>query len=69
MRHNFACVLAIMGDKEGSLKMLASMLPRAGAYQVTVVATDSDFDSISDDPRFQKMVADAKKRHGMEDAQ
>jgi adenylate cyclase len=69
MRYNFACVLSIMGDKEGALKMLRSTLPLAGAFQVTVAAADTDFDSIRDDPRFQKMIADAKKRHGLDDAQ
>jgi adenylate cyclase len=67
MRYNFACVLAIMGDKDGALKMLQNTLPLAGAYQVTVAATDTDFDSIRDDPRFQKILADAKRRHGLED--
>jgi adenylate cyclase len=68
MRYNFACVLAIMDDKEGALKMLQSTLPLAGALQVTVAAADTDFDSIRDDPRFQKMIAEAKRRHGLEDA-
>ena len=69
MRYNFACVLAIMGDKEGALKMLDSTLPLVGAYQVAIAAVDTDFDSIRDDPRFQKIIADAKKRHGLDDAQ
>jgi adenylate cyclase len=68
MRYNFACVLSIMEDKEGALKMLASTLPLAGAFQVTVAATDTDFDNIRDDPRFQKMLADAMARHGIADA-
>ena len=67
MRYNFACVLSIMGDKEGSLKMLQSTLPLASEYQVRVAATDTDFDSIRDDPRFHKIISDAKKRHGIKD--
>ena len=65
MRYNFACVLAIMGDKEGALKMLQSVLPLVGEYQVRVVDTDTDLDSIRDDPRFGKMIAAAKERLGI----
>jgi adenylate cyclase len=67
MRYNFACVLAIMGDKEAALKMLQSALSLAGAYQVRVAETDTDFDSIRDDPRFQAMLADSKKRLGIKE--
>jgi adenylate cyclase len=67
MRYNFACVLAIMDDREAALKMLRSALSLAGAYQVSIAETDTDFDSIRDDPRFQAMLADAKKRLGMKE--
>jgi adenylate cyclase len=66
MRYNFACVLAIMGDRESALKMLQSALSLAGAYQVRIAETDTDFDSIRDDPRFQTMLAQAKQRLGIE---
>jgi adenylate cyclase len=69
MRYNFACVRAIMGDNDGALKMLQSTLPLAGAFQVAVAATDTDLDALRDDPRFQRMIADAKRQHGMVDAQ
>jgi adenylate cyclase len=68
MRYNFACVLSIMGDKEGALKMLHSTLSLAGAYQVRVAETDTDFDRIRDDPRFQKMLESAKQRLGIADS-
>jgi adenylate cyclase len=68
MRYNFACILAAaLGDKEAALKMLESTLARSGAYQVTIAETDTDFDAIREDPRFQKIIADAKKRHGMDE--
>jgi adenylate cyclase len=66
MRYNFACVSAIMGDNEGALKMLQSMLPMAGAFQVAVADTDTDLDPLRDDSRFQKIIADAKRRHGLD---
>jgi adenylate cyclase len=65
MRYNFACVLAIMGDKEPALKMLQSTLSVAGAYQVRIAENDTDFDKIRDDPRFQKIISDAKRRVGI----
>jgi adenylate cyclase len=67
MRYNFACVLAIMGDREAALKMLQSALSLAGAYQVRIAETDTDFDSIRDDPRFQTMLSSAKERLGMKE--
>jgi adenylate cyclase len=67
MRYNFACVLAIMGDREAALKMLQSTLSLAGAYQVRIAETDTDFDTIRDDPRFQKMLSSAKERLGIKE--
>jgi adenylate cyclase len=67
MRYNFACILAdALRDKEAALKMLESAISRSGAYQVMIADTDTDFDAIRDDPRFQKIIADAKRRHGMD---
>lgn len=69
MRYNFACVLSgFLGDKEAALKMLQSAISRAGEYQVRITETDTDFDAIRDDPRFQAMIAEAKKRLGMDEA-
>ena len=65
MRYNFACVLALMGDKEECLKMLQSTIPRVGEAQVRIAEADTDFDGIRDDPRFQRLIADAKKRLGI----
>ena len=66
MRYNFACVLAgHLGDKDGAIKMLQSTLPLSGALQVKIADTDTDLDILRDDPRFQRLLADAKKRHGL----
>jgi len=69
MRYNFACVLSGLGDKEAALNILRSVLARVGEYQVRITETDTDFDAIRDDPRFQAMIAAAKKRLGMDEAQ
>lgn len=70
MRYNFACVLSIMRDTGAALKMLQSALAFSGrgAYQVRVAETDTDFDNIRDDPRFSKIIAEAKQRYGILDS-
>jgi adenylate cyclase len=69
MRYNFACILSgVLGDTDGAIKVLETTLSLAGAHQVRVADTDTDLDAIRGDPRFQKMMAAAKKRHGIEDA-
>lgn len=69
MRYNFACILSsVLGDAEGAISMLETTLSLAGAHQVRVADTDTDLDPIRNDPRFQKMMAAAKKRHGIEDS-
>ncbi|MEO8455736.1 MAG: TIR domain-containing protein [Sphingomicrobium sp.] len=68
MRYNFACVLAShLGDKDGALSMLQGTLPKAGPYQVRVAETDTDLDLLRDDPRFQRLLDQAKKRLGIRD--
>jgi adenylate cyclase len=67
MRYNFACILAgYLGDKEEALKMLQSTIARAAEYVVRIADTDTDLDPLRDDPRFQAMLAQAKKRLGIE---
>ena len=63
MRYNFACFLAVhLGDKEGALSMLQSILRQPDAIrQLKYAETDPDLESIHDDPRFHKLMRDAKK--------
>jgi adenylate cyclase len=65
MRYNFACTLARdLADREGALRMLESALSRLKA-SIGNMEFDPDFATIRDDPRFQKMLADTKKRLGI----
>jgi adenylate cyclase len=67
MRYNFACALARdLGDKEGALKMLESSLSRIKG-SLGNAEHDPDLECLRDDPRFQKILADAKKRLGIKD--
>ncbi|MGH6783003.1 MAG: TPR end-of-group domain-containing protein [Sphingomicrobium sp.] len=60
MRYNFACALAAnLGDREGAIALLETTLPRATGT-LGVAETDPELDSIRDDPRFQKLIADRK---------
>jgi adenylate cyclase len=65
MRYNFACAMARdLGDPEGALKMLESSISRLRG-SIGNLEFDPDLASIRDDPRFHKIVADAKKRLGV----
>ena len=60
MRYNFACALAAdLGDREGAIALLETTLSRATGT-LGVAEADPDLDSIRDDPRFQKLIADRK---------
>jgi adenylate cyclase len=62
MRYNFACVLAgYGGDKEEALRLIAGTVALS-AMHVRIAETDPDLDPLRDDPRFGKIIADAKKR-------
>ena len=67
MRYNFACALAKdLGDREGALRMLESSISRIKG-SLGNAEFDPDLDSIRDDPQFQKIMRDAKKRLGLRD--
>ena len=69
MRYNFSCVLAgYLGDADGALSLLQSTMAIAGELQVRIAETDPDLDPIRDKPKFQAMLAAARKRLGMEEA-
>jgi adenylate cyclase len=65
MRYNFACVLSLMGDKDQSLKMLETTIPRVELDQLAIAECDPDLDALRDDPRFGAIIEAAKKRLGI----
>jgi tetratricopeptide (TPR) repeat protein len=54
--YNIACSYALMGEKEQALKWLEKSLDM-GFRDLNLVRTDTDFDSIRNDPRFKKLAA------------
>ena len=68
MKYNFACVLATyVGDKDEAVRLLDPTLALSGESLLKVVQTDPDFDCLRDDPRYQRIIARERKRHGMEE--
>jgi adenylate cyclase len=68
MRYNFSCILAgYLHDTDAAIKLLQSTLPSAGENMVRVAEVDTDLDFIRDDSRFQKLLADAKRRLKIEE--
>jgi len=69
MRYNFACELVRhLDDKEGALKLLERNFAEVKGMQIRMAATDPDLDPLRDDPRFQRMLANAMKRLGLDPA-
>jgi adenylate cyclase len=66
MRYNFACALAaFVGDPDGALRHLERSLVSAGVFHLGLIEADPDLDPLRGDPRFQAIIAEAKKRLGI----
>jgi adenylate cyclase len=67
MRYNLAWpVLAYFKEKEWALQLLEPALAKAGKTLISLAAADRNLEPLRDDPRFQKMLSQAKERLGME---
>ena len=67
MRYNLAWpLLAFFNDKEAALEMIGPALEKAGRNLVSLAAADRNLEPLRGDPRFQKMLADAMARAGIE---
>ena len=67
LRYNLACALAMdLGDGKAALDVLAPFFDRIDSpMHIKHLEADPDFGSIRDEPRFQNMLASAKRRLGM----
>jgi adenylate cyclase len=62
MRYNFACSLAVLKETEAALELLGPVLETSHIDRLNHARVDPDLDSLRDDPRFRRMVADAEAR-------
>jgi adenylate cyclase len=69
MRWNLTCALSChLRDKDGAIELLGSFIDRISAALVKYLRLDTDLDPLRDDPRFEKLVADAEQRVASEKA-
>ena len=61
MRYNFACALAVMGEKDAAIEMIGPSLRNARG-SLGMAEIDPDLQSIRDDPRFRQLIETAKAR-------
>ena len=66
LRFNLACMVSMsLDDSETALELIAPFMARCGRLQVTHVENDPDLAKLRKDPRFQAMIDEAKRRHGI----
>jgi len=66
MLYNFACAMVQLRDLETAFELLQSFMTQVHAGLLRWLESDSDFDPIRDDPRFGKMLREAKQRLGVD---
>jgi adenylate cyclase len=66
MRYNLAWpLIAFFDDKESALEILEPALARAGSTLVSLAAADRNLDPLRGDPRFERMLDEARARVGL----
>jgi hypothetical protein len=54
-QYNLACIRARQGDADAAMQLLAEALPQSEVLKAAA-PTDTDFESLYDDPRFQELI-------------
>lgn len=68
MRYNLAWpLITFFDDKDFALELLEPALASAGGTLVSLAAADRNLDALRDDPRFQRIMKEAKARVGLAD--
>ena len=63
MRYNLVCALTVeLRDYEAALDLLETFVGKMNGMLVSHLAIDPDVDGLRDNPRFERMLADAKAR-------
>ena len=67
MRYNLACAAVMnMDEFDLAIEFLVAFMARATPYQVQLAENDPDLDRLRSNPRFEKILAAAKKRLGID---
>lgn len=66
--YNVACGLAVAGDADLALELLARAMIEVGLEGLNAIRTDTDWDSLRGDPRFTALLDAAARRLGVEAA-
>ncbi len=64
LRYNMACGMVSLGDMDTAIELLESVVATAPLQGLRWFETDNSLDPIRDDPRYQALVAAARKRVG-----
>ncbi len=62
MRYNFACALVVLKRNEAAIEILGPVFATAHIDRLNHAKVDPDLDPLREDPRFQKMMAEAEAR-------
>jgi adenylate cyclase len=66
MKYNLACSAVGIDEFEMALQFLGPFMAKANPYQVQLAENDPDLDKLRAEPRFNELLAAAKKRLGLE---
>ena len=67
MRYHLAGMLATyLDDKERAFGLLDRNVPTVSNFHISMAETEPDFDALREDPRFEALLARARRRLGME---
>jgi adenylate cyclase len=62
LQYNLSCAMSLLGERDAALAILQGVAERSSLGMLSWIETDSDLDPVRDDPRYTRMIADARGR-------